>query len=85
MIDNNNLTYDQTVAILKNNDPWGDTRVYAEYKDGVYKGQIDSVKSIVKLDELTSVYRVRLFVKTTSFSDLITNGNIVVAKIDSKE
>lgn len=66
-----NLTYDEVVTILKNNDSYGATRVYAEFKDGVYKGQIDSIKSINQLDELTSAYRVRMYVKTTHFEDLI--------------
>ncbi len=39
---------------------YGSTRVYATFKDGVYKGQIDSVKSEQKLDELISAYNVTL-------------------------
>lgn len=66
-----NLTYDQATEVLKTHDAWGATRLYAEFKDGVYKGQIVAVKSVKYLDELTSAYRVRLYTATTHLSDLV--------------
>lgn len=66
------INLDQARTLLKNiADPWGPVRIYAEYLDGVYEGQITDIKSEVKLDELTSVYRVRIYVTTTYLEDLI--------------
>ena len=65
------INLDEARQFVKNNDGYGTTRVYAEFLDGVYKGQIDAVKSENKLDELTSAYRVKLYKVTTHFEDLI--------------
>ena len=55
----------------------GSTRVYATFKDGVYKGQIASAKSIDQLQELITAYNVDLTACTTDTSDLINRAQVV--------
>ena len=63
--------------IIDNFGGYGATRVYATFRDGVYKGQIDSPKSITALHELISAYNVDLTACTTSFEDLIQRAQVV--------
>ena len=69
------INLDEARAIIKLN---GQARVYATFLDGVYKGQIDRVASVTKLDELTSVYRVELWTNSTTLADLISDGRIQI-------
>lgn len=69
-----NIDLDTARHLIKEFGGYGTTRVYATFLDGVYKDQIDSVKSEVKLDELTSAYRVQLWCNSMSLEDLINKA-----------
>lgn len=63
-----NIDLDTARALIKQHDGYGNVRVYGVFLDGVYKNQIASVKSENQLDELTSAYRMQLYVMRTDTS-----------------
>ncbi len=65
---------DTASKLIKEFGGYGTTRVYATFLDGVYKNQIDSVKSESQLDELVTAYTVQLWCVSTSLEDLISKA-----------
>lgn len=69
-----NIGLDTARKLIKEFGGYGTTRVYATFLNGVYKGQIDSVKAESQLDELVTAYTVQLWCVSTSLEDLISKA-----------
>lgn len=65
------ISYEKAIEILEKNGSLGHTRVYATYKDGVFKGQVIGIPSKIYLNELISAYNVELDARSTTIADLI--------------
>lgn len=70
------IDFDTAQALINAFGGYGSTRVYGTFRDGVYKGQIASIKSLNQLDELISVYNLDLTACTSN-----NNINIEVYKV----